>query len=331
MCRVYLLASPWLLCWPYAPLGPQPRRQPITGIQRATLRPAAAEHGTTQPRIGPLLHLAAPTTTYPSSGTTNQAEFYGSSGTVGVYSTQNLQALLFDAGTSFTLTSTGSPLSVLNFNNTASTIGLAGSGVINVPISTIASTTLTITGVSSGKLTLGGASTFRASSNVVVTGSPTVVVTNAAAFGSGTTTWNIAPDKGNSTLDLQSGSLPAGQVLITSLTSGSSTTVYQQLGNFTIVSDPRALPAQALPTRGERWYPCRCEQYVCRQFRQCWPDDDGKRGPMSPAAPPASLSQAFRWMSSRTASPGFLLSLPRSLLTSSTRSAAVSLCFQLAV
>ena len=121
--------------------------------------PAAAEHGTTQPRIGPLLHRCA-TTTYPSSGTTNQAEFYGSSGTVGVYSTQNLQALLFDAGTSYTLTPTGSPLSVLNFNNTASTIGVAGSGVINVPISTVASTTLTITGVSSGKLTLGGASTF---------------------------------------------------------------------------------------------------------------------------------------------------------------------------
>ena len=49
----------------------------------------------------------AGTAKFPTSGTTNQAEFYGGSGTVGINGTQSLQALLFDSGTNYTLT-TGS-------------------------------------------------------------------------------------------------------------------------------------------------------------------------------------------------------------------------------
>ena len=180
----------------------------------------------------------AGTAKFPTSGTTNQAEFYGGSGTVGINGTQSLQALLFDAGTNYTLTTGSLATGAANFNNTASTIGVAGTGIINVPISTVASTSLTITGVATGKLTLGGASTFGTSSSVTVSGSQTVVVTNAAAFGSGTTTWNIAPDNGYSTLYLQSGSIPAGQVLInTAVAPVAGPDAYNQLGNFTIVTD----------------------------------------------------------------------------------------------
>ena len=202
----------------------------------------------------------APTTTFPTSGTTNQAEFYGGTGTVGVNGTQNLQALLFDASTNYTLTTGSLATGALNFNNTASTIGVAGTGVINVPISTVASTSLTITGVSSGKLTLGGASTFGASSSVTVSGSQTVVVTNSSVF-DGTTTWNIAPDNGYSTLYLQSGSIPAGQVLInTAVAPVAGPDAYNQLGNFTIVTDATSPSRRWRHLRRRRRYPCHCQQ-----------------------------------------------------------------------
>ena len=76
-------------------------------------------------------------------GTSNQAEFFAGSGTVDVASSLNLQNLVFD--TSYTLTNTtGNGL--LNFNSTASAIGLAANATILTPIGATAGTTLSITG-----------------------------------------------------------------------------------------------------------------------------------------------------------------------------------------
>ena len=166
-----------------------------------------------------------------ASGAT-QAEFYSSTGTVTLNGTVSLQNLLFDSGTGYTINNGTSGL--LNFNNAASTIGVNATATINAPFNTTTSSTLlSITGAST--LTFGSAATgtFATSSSVNVTGGATVVIQNNAVFGTGATRWSL----GSGTLDLQCGSLPAGQFLFNTPTSTSDGTVYTQSGNFSIVSD----------------------------------------------------------------------------------------------
>ena len=57
----------------------------------------------------------------------------------------NLQNLVFDFGTSYTLTNTGGGSLTFNTGG-ASTLGLGANAIINTPIATTASTVLAITG-----------------------------------------------------------------------------------------------------------------------------------------------------------------------------------------
>ena len=166
----------------------------------------------------------------------------GNTNALGTGSVSLLAGVLDLAGSSTTIGALSTALGTTITNNTLSTAAtlttnFAGGTTTLAGAITDGAGTVSLTVSGAGKVIFSGNNTY--SGTTTVCGTPTVVVTNPNAFGS--SQWNLAPDKGNGTLDLQCGSLPAGQVLITApFYNGSGfidPTVYHQLGNFTIVSD----------------------------------------------------------------------------------------------
>ena len=148
--------------------------------------------------------------------TSGTLDLYGNSPTIGALSGAGV--ITDSITTASTLTTSGGAA------GTAAFTGAITNGTGNV--------CLTVSG--SGKLILSGNNTLSGTTSVY--GTATVVVTNPNAFGG--IPWNVAPNGGASTLDLQCGSIPAGQVLInTPISPATGPDNYNQLGNFTIVTD----------------------------------------------------------------------------------------------